>query len=88
MPEQQLTVAKAQPHRRPVPGALILITDELPATFEDLAEAAAFYDDQAKEIELSLVDSLPGAVYDRLLGHMSARKASLFRVAHGAEATA
>ncbi len=86
MPEEFI-IAKAQPGQQPVPGAVIRITQELPAEFEDLEEAAAFYYDQAKELEITLSDSLPGGTYDRLLVRMLAHKASHFRVAHGSVAT-
>lgn len=80
----KLTTFKAQPTVDPVPNATISITEELPAyeTFGSLEKWDRFLDTPAEEIEGVLLQSLPGGVYDRLLGLMLTRKSSHFRVSH------
>lgn len=81
-----LTVCKATPIIRdePTPDAHIHITGEMPELGSSLEVWGIHYNEQAEAIELALYGSLPGGTYDRLLGHMLARKASHFCVAHGA----
>ena len=64
----------------------IHIADRIPAAHHgesfDLAQWESFLESQAGAIERVLHASLPGGVYDRLLGRMLARKASSYRVAY------
>jgi hypothetical protein len=79
----ELTVSKADPiGEYPAPDAHIHITDKLPKWQATLADLDAYFDGQAGLVDAVLVQSLPGGVYDRLLGRMLARKASHFRVAY------
>jgi hypothetical protein len=81
----EVTVCKAYPNgpTEPTPDVHIHITggvpDEETASLERWGD---YCDEQAKQIDEALAHSLPGGTYDRLLGHMLARKASHFRVAH------
>jgi hypothetical protein len=57
----------------------LIINLPLPC-FDSLAEAEAHHEAVASMIFDALVNSLPGGTFDRLLGLMHARKASLFSV--------
>lgn len=81
-----ITLCKAQDVRgiAPPEDCHIHIVEALPDLYESgLDAAAAHFDQQAEELEVALVNCLPGGTYDRLLGRMLARKASHFRVAFG-----
>lgn len=78
----ELIVSKADPAGgQPVPDIRIEITGKL-TTWGSLGEWDADAGEQARRIEQALALSLPGGVYDRLLGRMLTRKASHLRVAH------
>ena len=64
-----------------VESVCLIVGDTLPS-FDKLVEQDIFTDREAKHIEEVLYNSLPGATYDRLIGHMLERKASHFRVSH------
>lgn len=59
--------------------ALVMSGD--PPQFKDLALAEKFYEREANIVEETL-QHLPGGVYDRVLGLMMERRASLLRVRH------
>ena len=77
---KRITAAKADPSRDPIPDTVIEITGAIPQLNYGAGEYDAFYDSQARQIEEALHGALCGGVYDRLLGHMHARKASQLRV--------
>lgn len=80
---EPIVISKALPALGggPVPDGHIEITAEIPGV-ADLQEWDAFCVNQARQIEYTLLASLPGETYDRLLGLMLARRASHFRVPH------
>lgn len=57
----------------------LIISLPLPR-FETLAESEAHHQAVAAILFDALINSLPGGTFDRLLGLMHAKKASLFRV--------
>jgi hypothetical protein len=61
--------------------AEIIIDKEVP-TFKVLGNQDDYFMRQAVVTEKLLYDTLPGGLYDRLLGEMLKRKATHFRVAH------
>lgn len=67
----------------PAPDLTIFIKREVPK-FKELGEQDAYFDIRASELEDALYNTLPGGLYDRLLGEMLARKATHFRVSHNA----
>lgn len=77
-------VFKAQPSSEPVQSVQILIEQEIPE-FSKLSEQDSACDRVVLSLETALYDSLPGAVYDRLLGWMLQRKSTHFRVTHEAK---
>ena len=79
MSETMLKVAMADEGGSPVEPVWIRITEKMPA-FEDLDALGIYFDEQAMALEQALINSLPGGVYDRLLGRMLTRKATHFRV--------
>jgi len=84
----QISVASASPF----PGdqartATINVGPTLPPEVPMLnvfrkAEYEAFFQREAQSIEETLHDSLPGGTYDRLMGEMLKRKASVYRVGY------
>ncbi len=66
----------------PTPGMVINITGTMPPVeqFPELADFGKFLDSQAEILENALRWSLPGGVYDRLLGRMMLYKSTHFRV--------
>jgi len=85
----ETTIAKAEPtlSGQTIPDVHIHITGTL-TTFEisdpDWQEKwQGQLDDQAQRLHKALCDSLPGGIYDRLLGYMLVRKASHFGIRHG-----
>ena len=60
-----------------VPDATIEIVGACPR-FNDLNDAAHFYDGQAQKLAIILFNTLPGGVLDRLLAKMLIHKASHF----------
>lgn len=79
-----MRVPKAQPVGvRAVADCIIEITEPLPeGDTRTLKQWAEYYDEYALRLEGLLINSLPGGLYDRLLGRMLERKATHFRVAH------
>ena len=75
---------KAQPtlQDEPVEDMIIQIAETSPR-FDTLKEQHLVFLGRAAELENALHNSLPGGVYDLLLGAMLQRKASHFVVAHG-----
>ncbi len=75
---------KAQPMLKsePVPNTTIELWTPAPR-YDTLQEQAAAFTGAAAELELTLRNSLPGGVYDRLLGAMLAHKSSHFIVSWG-----
>ncbi len=75
---------KAQPtlQDEPVKDMIIQIVDTSP-DFDTIKEQHLVFLGKAAELESALHNSLPGGVYDRLLGAMLQRKSSHFVVAHG-----
>ncbi|MCE5209003.1 MAG: hypothetical protein LLG42_11925 [Chloroflexi bacterium] len=62
------------------------VTITIESTFPErdvLSDVNEIANRDAVYLEKVLIDSLPGATYDRLLGHMLARKSTHFRVSHG-----
>lgn len=51
--------------------------------FDDLDQQDDFFTFEARAIERTLWQALPGGTYDRLLGLMLARKSTHFVVPHG-----
>ena len=88
MPERvELTIHKAQGISEPITDAVITIRDEIPDFSREadcLRKLELYADADAAELEDLLINMLPGATYDRLLGRMLARKSTHFAVAHGA----
>lgn len=83
-----IIVHAAQPialNEKPIPVEIV-IAEPLPDFFQgdDVSLALkvqdAFCDAEAQNLEEALVNSLPGATYDRLLAKMLLRKASHLRV--------
>lgn len=72
---------KAQPivEGMTVRGAIIEISQDCP-DFDSLPAQAATFQSEAEQIENALRNSLPGGLYDRLLGVMLRYKASHFIV--------
>lgn len=64
------------------PGVIIMDVSADAFKFESLGEQDKDYDAEADRIFHALYDTLPGGVFDRLLGKMLDAKASHFRVAH------
>ncbi len=66
----------------PALGMVIRITDTMPSKDQipELADFGKFLDSQAEVLENALRSSLPGGVYDRLLGRMMLYKSTHFRV--------
>lgn len=61
-----------------VPSRRIYIESDLP-DFSSLEKAEKYFELQALYLEDALRNSLPQAVYDKLIIHMMKRKTSLFR---------
>ena len=71
---------KAQPFAdEDTRSALIEISQPCP-NFDSLPAQAAMFQAEAERLESALLNSLPGGIYDRLLGAMLQRKASHFIV--------
>lgn len=86
-----LTICKADPTgTETVPDTHIHITAKLPesvARADWLSHLAAFYNEEARQLEEALRRVLPGGTYDRLLGRMLERHASLYRIPYQIEET-
>jgi hypothetical protein len=87
----EITVAKARsgfPDQM-IPDTHIHVVGQLPPIDSNekdwLAKWVTLCDEQARQLNEALYTALPGGVYDRLCGHMLARKASHFGVAHDAQ---
>jgi len=81
---QTVNVKKA--HRtfrdQPVQDVQIIIQDEIPDTsnLESTKNNLHQFQFDAENLEIALINALPGGTYDRLLGAMLQRKASQFIV--------
>jgi hypothetical protein len=75
---------KAQPivESEPVQSVTVEIDQAMPK-FKDLTSQHVVFLAKAEELEHALYNSLPGGLYDRLLGAMLRRKSSHFIVAFG-----
>jgi len=75
---------KAEPviESEPVKDVTIFISETVPK-FSDLRAQHISFLLKAEELENALHSSLPGGVYDKLLGAMLRRKSSHFIVTHG-----
>jgi len=80
---RQISITKAEPiGDQNIPTLVINIFD-VPPQFDSPDDAARWYASQAQLLERRLHGTLPGGTYDRLLGLMLTRKASLLKVAYG-----
>jgi len=78
-------IARADPlPHKPTPSVEIHICERLPH-FGLLGSQAKWFLAEAEKLESALYRSLPGGLYDRLLGVMLRRKSSHFIVAYGSE---
>jgi hypothetical protein len=73
--------AQATIPEEPIEGMMIDINAEIP-NIKGLHEWEMVMGKEAAALENALYFSLPGGIYDRLLGVMLERKSSHFRVAH------
>jgi len=83
IPIHQISLAKAEPIGDQIIPTVVINISDVPPQFDSLNDAAQRYTNQAQLLERGLHDTLPGGTYDRLLGLMLTRKASLFKVAYG-----
>ena len=67
-----------------VQDVIIDISEVMPE-FSTLVGQRVVFAGKAQELEATLHNSLPGGVYDRLLGEMLRRKSSHFIVAYGGD---
>jgi len=74
-----ISIWKAQRiDEKPIDDLVIVITSEIPALDRVSLEVALYVD--AEKLERALHNALPGGLYDRLLGQMLKRTASLYVV--------
>lgn len=78
---KNLFIFKAQSFDGPVEGVRINIKEQVP-DFDSIEEQDKAFSAQAKVLEDFMYQSLPGGLYDRLLGLMLSRKSTHFRVSH------
>ena len=76
-----IIVCKSDSGSKETEPVKIAICEYLPP-YKTMEEWDKFAASQAIMLEMALYDSLPGGVYDRLLGEMLKHKATHFRVAH------
>lgn len=77
---RDIYIFKAQPSDHPVEDVKIHIEEEAPDW--NITQQDKVFDVHAHLLENALYQSLPGGIYDRLLGKMLERKATHFRVSH------
>lgn len=82
--DRVISIYKAQSYTKelPVESVKINIEETIP-DFKTLEELDKICETKAKYLEAALHNSLPGAIYDRLLAAMLQRTASHFVVPHG-----
>lgn len=81
MDDIQIDLSKAEPIGDQVIPTLVINIFALVPQLDSL-EMGKWYAEQAGLLERGLHNTLPGGTYDRLLGLMLARKASLFKVSY------
>jgi hypothetical protein len=82
---KKVNVYKASPYTTRPEDAIEDVRIDINTTipdFKTIQEQDSFSQEHADALEIALYNSLPGCIYDRLLGNMLARKSTHFRVSH------